>query len=84
MSAAFALLSADGPVIEDYPIDAPAEAGPDQWACPVNYRVDNAGSLADQLLAEVARLRPWAHVSNFVRTRVSAKLKRRGWNLVSV
>lgn len=53
------LASATEPTIEDYPIDAPS-AGPDAWACPLNLAVEPDDSLEGRLLAEVARLRPWA------------------------
>lgn len=61
MRAAFNLLeTATAPVIEDYPIEAPAEAGPEAWTCPVNYPVDDGDTLRDRLQAEVTRLGPWA------------------------
>ena len=47
------------PTIEDYPTDAPS-AGPETWACPLALEVEPDDSLGAQLLAEVARLRPWA------------------------
>lgn len=53
------LASATEPTIEDYPIDAPG-AGPEVWACPVNLTSELDDSLDGRLLAEVARLRPWA------------------------
>lgn len=59
--AAFALLdTATEPTIVDYPIEAPDEAGPGQWACPLNLGGSEAASLSDKLLGEVARLRPWS------------------------
>lgn len=59
--AAFALLdTATEPTIADYQIEAPDEAGPGQWACPLNLGTADAASLEDKLLGEVARLRPWS------------------------
>ncbi len=60
MRAAFALLdSAAEPTIEDYAIEAP-EAGPAQWACPLNLGTPPDDTLSGKFAAEVARLRPWA------------------------
>ena len=59
-SALHMLDTATEPTIEDYPIEAPAEASAEQWACPVNFPVDENGTLTDRLLAEVARLAPWS------------------------
>ena len=61
MRAAFGLLdTATEPTIADYPHESPDEAGPGVWACPLNFDPPADQSLTDQLLAEVARLRPWA------------------------
>lgn len=61
MRAAFALLrTATEPTIEDYPIDAPAEADAQAWACPVSFPVAQSTNMTDRLLAEVARLAPWS------------------------
>lgn len=49
------------PTIEDYPIEAPQEAGPEQWSCPISIaRPGGDDSLQARLRAEVARLRPWS------------------------
>ena len=48
------------PTIVDFPHESPDEAGPGVWACPLNFDPPADLSLTDQLLAEVARLRPWA------------------------
>lgn len=48
------------PTIADYDVEPPEEAGPEQWACPVNLAAEGTGSLAERLMAEVARLRPWS------------------------
>ena len=59
--AAFALLdSATEPTITEFPTEAPEEAGPGVWACPLNVDTEEATSLTDRLLGEVVRLRPWA------------------------
>ena len=53
---------ADGPTIANYPHDAPDEAGPGQWSCPLALQApdDGAEGHAARLRAEVGRLRPWA------------------------
>ena len=48
------------PTIQDYPIEAPAQADAGEWACPVSFAVADELSLTDRLLAEVTRLAPWA------------------------
>lgn len=59
--AALAMLSTSTePTIEDYPLEAPDEAGPEQWACPLNLGPSEQDTLTGRLLAEVARLRPWS------------------------
>ncbi len=61
MRASLAMLyTATEPTIEDYPIEAPTEAGPTEWSCPLNLATGDDGSLTGRLLAEVARLRPWS------------------------
>jgi hypothetical protein len=61
MRGAFDLLTtATEPTIVDFPHESPDEAGPGVWACPLNFDPPADLSLTDQLLAEVARLRPWA------------------------
>ncbi len=61
LRAAFDLLAtATEPTIEDYPVDAPEEAGPGVWACPLNLPVAEPTSMTDRLVAEVARLAPWS------------------------
>lgn len=70
MRAAFELLdTATEPTIADYPIDAPDEAGPGQWACPLNLGPVVDDSIEGRLLAEVARLRPWAAETRAARGR---------------
>lgn len=53
----------DGPVIEDYPHDAPFDDlgdEPEGLACPVSFPGrPSQGTLADQLIAEVAQLGAW-------------------------
>lgn len=61
MRAAFDLLeTATEHTVVDFPDEAPDEAGPGVWACPLNFDPPADLSLGDQLLAEIARLRPWA------------------------
>ncbi|MEM7095423.1 MAG: hypothetical protein AAF567_20650 [Actinomycetota bacterium] len=62
MRAALGLIeSATEPTIADYPHDAPDEAGPEQWACPLNLAPPaGEATLEQRLLGEIARLRPWA------------------------
>ena len=66
IDAAFALLSRpSGPVLEEYPEQAPRSEGEDEmWGCPVALPAPEPGETgADQLVArfraEVALLRPW-------------------------
>lgn len=61
LRAALGMLeTATEPTIEDYPVEAPDEAGPGQWACPINFPPSDDSSLSARLATEVARLRPWA------------------------
>ncbi len=70
LRATFALVDrATGPTIEDYPVEAPEEAGPGVWACPLNLPVPDATSITDRLLAEVARLAPWSAETRTARGR---------------
>jgi hypothetical protein len=70
LRAAFALLdTATKPTIEDYAIEAPDEAGPDVWACPLNLPVVEDSTYTGRLLAEVARLAPWSHETRTARGR---------------
>lgn len=65
LRCALALLErAKGPVLEDYPEDAPVEAAPGGWVCPISFAtppVDLTGdaALAAALAIEVDRLLPW-------------------------
>lgn len=63
------LATATEPTIEDYPIEAPEEAEPGQWVCPVNFAVPADQSLTDRLLAEVTRLAPWSAETRATRGR---------------
>ncbi len=54
------LATATEPTIEDYAVEAPQEAQPGQWACPVSFPVVEDSSLSARLTAEVARLAPWS------------------------
>lgn len=61
MRAAFALLeTATEPTIDDYPHDSPDADRAQQWACPLNLGPAADDSLSGRLLAEVARMKPWA------------------------
>lgn len=63
------LETATEPTIEEYPIEAPTEAGPGVWACPLNLPVSEDTSHSGRLLAEVARLKPWAQETRTTRGR---------------
>jgi hypothetical protein len=71
-----------GPVLEDFPLDAPASAeiAPEDApgeSCPVNFgrsRTAGAPALADELDEEIAQLRPWHDLAK----------KRRGGSVVGV
>lgn len=69
--AALAMLhTASGPTIEDYPVDAPQEAGPGHWSCPLSIpSQEDEDTLSGRLLAEVSRLRPWSAETRRVRGR---------------
>jgi hypothetical protein len=62
--AALRLLEREhGPVLEDFPLDAPHEdlgAEPEGLVCPVSFPVRSSrGTLAEELLAEVSQLDAW-------------------------
>lgn len=64
LATALGLLERDrGPVLEDYPVDAPYDdlgPAPEGLACPVSFPGrPSTGTLAQQLVAEVAQLRAW-------------------------
>lgn len=70
MRAAFDLLeTATEPTIVDYPIEAPDEAGPGQWSCPLNLAIAEEDTHTARLLAEVARLKPWSAETRATRGR---------------
>lgn len=70
MRAAFELLeTATEPTISDYPIEAPEEAGPGHWACPLNLPVAVEDTHAARMRAEVARLAPWSAETRSARGR---------------
>ena len=61
MRAAFEMLAtATEPTIVDYAIEAPEEAEPEHWACPVSFPVATDESFTARLQAEVTRLTPWS------------------------
>ena len=60
--AALSLLEAEaGPVLEDFPEDAPEGGMVEGWACPIPFPADGAGedTPVARLAAEIRRLRPW-------------------------
>ena len=66
--AALQLLERDsGPVLEDFPDDAPYDdlgALPEAQHCPVSFpRMKSAGTLAEQLTDEIAQLQAWHAVA---------------------
>lgn len=70
LRAAFALLgSASAPIIDDYPVEVPGEAGPGTWACPLPLPVPEEETLTDRLVAEVGRLAPWSAETRSQRSR---------------
>lgn len=54
------LATATERTIEDYPVEAPEEAGPGVWACPLSLPPVDDDTFGGRLSAEVARLQPWA------------------------
>ena len=64
-----------GPVLVDYPHDAPAGDEPAAWACPVAFAPPPAASaseaLARDLATEAARLRPWYEQARRTRGRTT-------------
>ncbi|MCY4533351.1 MAG: hypothetical protein OXC84_13645 [Gammaproteobacteria bacterium] len=70
MRAAFGMLAtASEPTIVDYPRDAPEEAEPGEWACPVSFPVKEDESHTARLVAEVTRLAPWSNETRTARGR---------------
>jgi hypothetical protein len=63
------LATATEPTIEDYPIEAPPEAGPGAWACPLNLPVEADDSITGRLVSEVERLAPWSAETRSARGR---------------
>ena len=64
--AALALLDkAEGPVLEDYPVDAPAVAAENAAACPVSFAsaTEDDGSWQSRLTSELKALQPWYELS---------------------
>jgi hypothetical protein len=72
----FALLDApSGPVLRDYPHDAPTAGDVEQWACPVSFAAPAPASEADaliqQLQAEARLLAPWFEEGRRLRGRTA-------------
>ena len=62
IAAALDLLNrASGPVLEDFPLDAPSVDVDSSPACPVSFpkKVVDSDAWGNQLLAEMALLKPW-------------------------
>ena len=81
LRSALALLErAEGPLIEDYPHDAPdVELSPDGWSCPVALPSPQPGEseaeqLSARLVAEVQRLHPWFDEGRKARGRTTVGL----------
>ncbi|MEM7218620.1 MAG: hypothetical protein AAF515_09665 [Pseudomonadota bacterium] len=68
-SALGMLATASEPTIEDYPLEAPEEATPDSWVCPVSFDAPVEDTIAARLEAEVLRLAPWASETRSARGR---------------
>ena len=63
------LATANEPTIEDYPVEAPVEAEPGEWVCPVSFAVPEDASITARLVAEVTRLGPWSAETRAARGR---------------
>jgi len=66
-----------GPVLEDFPEEAPAPSGDDaaQFVCPVNFGVPDAGDdLAAAFQSEIAELGTWHELTRAKRGRTTASL----------
>lgn len=74
LRAALALLQApSGPVLENYPEEAPAsDVEADGWVCPISFQNDAELSLGDRLRHEIQQYRTWydLHVEKRGRTAV--------------
>ena len=47
------LETATEPTIEDYPVEAPAEAQTNDWVCPVSFPVKSDESITARLISEI-------------------------------
>ena len=79
LEAALGLLAEPaGPVLADFPEDAPGAAAGDYsgWVCPVNFAPPSAAAtgIAEAALAEVGQLRPWYQVARERRGRTTVGL----------
>ncbi|MEQ9642012.1 MAG: hypothetical protein RIM84_18460 [Alphaproteobacteria bacterium] len=80
LRAALALLAApSGPVLEDFPDQAPDAAPAEGWACPIPLPPPTPPGDATEaaLLAEIERLLPWHAVAQRDRQRSTARLSGR-------
>lgn len=67
LRALLALLDAEaGPVLADFPDDAPEAEDMEGWSCPVNLAPppDEAGDRSAALTREIAALAPWHNLAN--------------------
>ena len=75
LRAAFALLDRpQGPVLEDFPEDAPEPADYTGWACPIALPAAQAGTEESHeraLSEEIGRLRPWWELARERRARTT-------------
>jgi hypothetical protein len=70
MRAALGMLTtATQPTIENFLIEAPAQADAEQWVCPVNFPVAEDQTITARLVAEVMRLAPWSAETRATRGR---------------
>jgi hypothetical protein len=74
LSRLLALFERQGPVLEDFPEDAPAGSGDTAgFSCPVNFAPAKraAGGLAEAVLDEIAELGPWYELARRRRGRTT-------------
>ena len=74
LSALELLEAPSGPLIVDYPIDAPPSQGEvEGWACPISFETSPDETQSDHLLlsAEVSHLQPWFERSREARQRTT-------------
>ena len=71
-----------GPVLRDYPHDAPADDAVEEWACPVSFPdpepASEADALVQQLQGEARLLAPWFDEGHRERGRTAVGNSRKG------